>query len=214
MQTDELMQHLASAQMKLFNQRKRRALPVDTKVLTAWNALALSAFIQGARLLPEGQKYREAAKKVRDYLVTRLWDGESLHRALGKSGGIGKAGLEDYAYAARALSQWADLMNNKKDRQLAATWASTAWQKYYTATGWQRAESIGLPWQLGEPVLEDNPMPSPSAVLIQTSLELARQTNDKALRDRALSALGVGWELLRQQPFAYPTQIRLIAQVR
>jgi len=60
-------------------------------------------------------------------------------------------------------------------------------------------------------VVEDNPMPSPSATIIGVSLRLAELDPDDALKRQAVSALAISQEVLKKQPFAYVTQVQLIA---
>ncbi len=71
---------LTSASRKLLHARGKRQLPRDTKVLAAWNGLALSAFAYAARVTGEAQ-YRETAHTLRNYLVQRLWRESGLARA-------------------------------------------------------------------------------------------------------------------------------------
>jgi uncharacterized protein YyaL (SSP411 family) len=211
-----VMNGLASVRSKLYAARQSRTVPVDDKQLTAWNALALAALVQAAQLR-DGEKYQRAAQKIRNFLVNRMWDGKRLVRA--KSGGkaIAAAGLEDYAYAANALLQWALITHEKddnQDQQLARQWIQMAWQQFYTTTGWRLSDQLNLPGVFGSIMFEDNPMPSPSAVVIDTSLQLAKLSGDDQLRKRAVSALAVSQDLLKKQPFAYATQVKLIAQMQ
>jgi len=209
---DEVMTALGGARAKLFAARQSRKLPVDDKQLAAWNGLALSALVRGARTA-QGEHYRQAAHEVRDFLVKRLWDGRRLVRAKSAGNDIAAAGLEDYAYAAQGLLQWAQLTNSQQDRQLARLWIDIAWERFYTATGWRLSDQLSLPGVLGQMAFEDNPMPSPAAVVIDTSLQLAQSADDAKLRQRAINALAVSQEVLKTQPFAHATQIQLLANL-
>jgi len=145
--------------------------------------------------------------------VKRLWDGRRLVRAKSAGNDIAAAGLEDYAYAAQGLLQWAQLTNSQQDRQLARLWIDIAWERFYTATGWRLSDQLSLPGVLGQMAFEDNPMPSPAAVVIDTSLQLAQSADDAKLRQRAINALAVSQEVLKTQPFAHATQIQLLANL-
>jgi uncharacterized protein YyaL (SSP411 family) len=209
----EVMSILASVRSKLYAARQSRRIPVDDKQLTAWNGLALSAMIKGAQL-KNGKKYRQAAQKLRHFLVNQMWDGRRLLRARSGAAEIAPGGLEDYAYAARGLLQWAWFVDSEQDQQLAKQWVNIAWQRFYTSTGWQLSDQLRLPGVFGSIVVEDNPMPSPSAIIIQTSLQLAERTRDTQLRQQAMGALAVSQEILKKQPFAYATQVKLLAQLQ
>ena len=168
---EQVMSIISSAYEKLHSKRKARNLPVDTKLLTGWNGLALEALSAGATL-DGGEKYLVGAKKIRDYLVLKLWDGNRLYRARGKYGSIGKAGLEDYAYAASGLLKYAQVSGDKGELKLVRQWLDIAWRRFYSSTGWQLSDEMLLPYKMGVAIIEDNPMPSPSTTLIRTSFQL------------------------------------------
>jgi len=206
---EQIMSTISSAYQKLYNLRKTRKLPVDTKLLTAWNGLVLEALSAGAAL-KNGEKYLASARKVRDYLVLKLWDGNRLYRARGKYGSIGKAGLEDYAYAASGLLKYAQISGAKADLKLVKQWLDIAWRRFYSSTGWQLSDEMLLPYQMGVAIIEDNPMPSPSTSLIRTSFLLGRMTNDEKLNQLVLGSLEIGHDLLKEGAFSYASQIELL----
>src|SRR5579859_3842048 len=102
---EELTAKLTEAKRKLYDQRSKRIWPGrDEKILTAWNALMISAFAQAGPLLDE-PRYTAAAEKAADFLLTNLQapDGRLLRTC-----GIGtpaklNAYLEDYANLIDAL---------------------------------------------------------------------------------------------------------------
>jgi len=206
---EQVMSTISSAYQKLHAKRKLRNLPVDTKLLTGWNGMALEALSAGA-MLENGEKYSVGAKKIRDYLVLQLWDGNRLYRARGKHGAIGKAGLEDYAYAASGLLKYAQVSGDNDDLKLVRQWLDIAWRRFYSSTGWQLSDEMLLPYQMGVAIIEDNPMPSPSTALIRTSFQLGRIISDEKLNQLVLGALEIGHSLLKQQAFSYATQIELM----
>ena len=198
-----------SARKKLLKSRSQRKLPVDGKFLAAWNGLALSALVEGTKL-KGGEKYKVAARKIRDYFVNILWDGKRLWRAKGKSGELGQAGLEDYAFGAQGLLAWAQLINESpdgKDFQLAKRWVDDAWARFYDKTGWRLSDQTLLPTGYGVPFLDESPLPSPSAVLLHVSNILAIKTGDKVLKEYVDSGMSAGHSQLKQVAFDYPTQV-------
>jgi hypothetical protein len=204
-------QRYQSARKKLLQTRDRRKLPVDVKLLAAWNGLALSAFVKGAAL-PGGENYRDAAQGVRDYLVNVLWNGSRLLRAKGKAGELGQAGLEDYAFAAQGLLEWSTLTNSDKDFQLAAGWVNDAWQRFHDNTGWRLSDQTLLPSGFGVSMLDEAPLPSPSSTLLKLSLQVADRSGDKMLKARAIKALTAGHSQLTQAAFDYPSQVKLLVE--
>ena len=207
--------YFQSAREKLLKVRAQRKLPVDDKLLAAWNGLDLTALVQGAKL-PGGEKYREAAQGVRNYLVNTLWNGERLLRAKGKSakgkgGEIGQAGLEDYAFAAQGLLAWSVLTNSDEDFQLVARWVNDGWQRFHDDSGWLLSDQTLLPSGFGVSILDEGPLPSPSSTLLKVSLQVADRSGDKMLKARAKKALAAGHLQLQQAAFDYPSQVDLLA---
>jgi uncharacterized protein YyaL (SSP411 family) len=211
---DTVSQILLSAKQKLRRARQQRSLPRDAKRLAAWNGLALSALTR-ASAQPDGRRYRTAAQAVRDFLVTELWDGKTLLRAKDMSGPVGDPGLEDYAYVARGLFDWALFTDKPADMQLVNAMVAQAWRRFYGQQGWQLAENMLLRYGVGETLILDGPMPSPSAVLIDVSLKLAAHTHDTQLREQALRALNAASESVAREPFwsaSYIAGIRRVQQ--
>lgn len=202
---DEVQASLDRARGKLKAARDKRQLPRDTKRLAGWNGLALSAFAQAAKITGD-PRYHALARGVRDYLMTTLWDGRRLRRAVEDGREVGAAALEDYAYVAAGLRHWAELTGAADDYEQAAAVVRQAWARFYDKRGWRLAERTLLAANHGEDVIADSPLPSPSAVILDTSLALAARGDD-SLRRRALSALNSADELLRADPFWYASQI-------
>lgn len=207
---------LSSAREKLLNARAKRMLPVDDKYLAALNGLALAALIEGTRLT-DGQKYVAPAKNIRDYLVNVLWDGKRLLRAKGKSGEIGQASLEDYAFVSQALLSWALYNRDEKlietrDFILANQLVLGAWQRFHDKTGWRLSDQTLLPSGYGVSMLEESPLPSPSAVLLNVSIALARYTHDQPLLVKVRDSLEAGHAQLKEAAFDYPSQVSVLVK--
>ncbi|WP_455198292.1 thioredoxin domain-containing protein [Kaarinaea lacus] len=208
---------LLSARKKMLRARSQRVLPVDDKYLAAWNGLALTALVEGAKL-EGGEKYRDAARKIRDYLVNVLWDGNRLWRARGSSGELGQAGLEDYAFVAEGLLSWVDLNNKKtsvqdKDFKLVMRLVNDAWKRFHDKTGWRLSDQTLLPSGYGVPMMAESPLPSPSAVLLRISMETAHRLDDKALIEKTRKSMNAGHSQLSQVAFDYPSQVSLLAKL-
>jgi len=200
---------LIKIKSKLKKARIKRQLPIDTKQLASWNGLALSALSQaGVNFaahvgMSKDQNYKAAAKKVRNYIVSQLWDGKTLKRAKGNYGAMGNGKLEDYAYVAEGLYEYAKLTNSKQDYLLAKKIALAGWQRFFNETGWHLTDNLLLPINSGQVLLDDGALPSSSARLIRVSLLLATIHKDTALSKLALGALNNGEELINTNPFAF-----------
>jgi hypothetical protein len=208
---DKVMQVLGNAQTKLLKVRKNRTVPRDTKQLAAWNGLALQAFVQGSQI-ERGEKFKAIAQGIRDYIVDVLWDGKTLRRAITEKGSMGNETLEDYTYAAQGLWQWYQLTGNKKDLELAKQWVDIAWQRFYDNTGWHLSDTSLLPQNFGEAIIKDAPLPSPSAALIQLSLQFIKHDKPSSkqaqlLKTKVQESLSIGFDNIDAGPFYYPSQI-------
>jgi len=103
----DLQATLARGRAKLYEHRKGRIPPLtDTKVLTSWNALAISAFARAGVVLDRPDYVRRAVRAA-ELFDTRMWveDGEGtrLHRVLSE-GVVGQRGfLDDHAFLEAAF---------------------------------------------------------------------------------------------------------------
>jgi uncharacterized protein YyaL (SSP411 family) len=100
----ELEEELCASRAKLLAVREQRIHPgLDDKVLVSWNGLMIDALAHAAAALGE-ERYRQAAARAADFLLTRLRDpnGKLLHSW--RSGQARHdAYLDDYAGLANAL---------------------------------------------------------------------------------------------------------------
>jgi len=208
----EVEQHLRSVKKKLLKVRAQRNSPKDEKVLTAWNALSLTAFVAGAR---QDRKYKTAARELVQYFKSTLWDEQKkeLSRAHKNQSSLGPGTLEDYAYTAQALLAWWHLDKNQQDEQLIEQILLQAWQRFYGEQGWILAENMLLKYGSGATIISDGPLPSPSSVLVDTTYQFAQQTHNKKLKAMALGALSVGHKTLREQGYYYATQISALLKL-
>jgi uncharacterized protein YyaL (SSP411 family) len=93
----DLSAELQQIHRLLLTARTSRPRPLtDDKVLVSWNALALRAFAQAARYL-DRPDYLDAARRNAVFLISNLYNGNSLSRAWRKGTPRHTAFLEDYA---------------------------------------------------------------------------------------------------------------------
>ncbi len=111
--SNEVENQLNALKNTLSKTRKKRPHPrIDTKIITAWNGLSISALISGYQTLGH-EKYRAAATKA----AQRIWDSaysnkQGLARTIPVDNTVVDGTLEDYAYFANALLDIHDLTNN------------------------------------------------------------------------------------------------------
>ena len=106
---------------------------LDDKVLTAWNGLMIAAFARAARVLDDGARFLNDARRAAEFVRSKLWSpatGVLLRRyRKGEAGVDGYA--EDYAYLIFGLlelfqadgdPQWLEWALVMQDRQNALFW--------------------------------------------------------------------------------------------
>lgn len=168
---------------ELLQARNARILPKDTKLLASLNGLALAAYSEAADIAP---RFGQAADELRSFIVDDLWRKDELLKGISNGQTLGQADLEGYAYVASGLLRYAQLKSKKDDAVIATQIMQAAWQKFYTAGGFllEQQSRLAKPYYQG--VIEDGPLPSPSAVLIDASIS----SRDKSLKAMAVDALG------------------------
>ncbi len=196
---------LAQAAAKLRAAQRQEGLPRDEKRLAAWNGLALQAYAEAARETGDA-RYQQAARSLRKYLVTELWDGARLRRVVISGREAGRAALEDYAHVAAGLLAWAELTRKPADYETARVVAAQGWRRFYRDGGWRQGEDL-LAGAGALAAVPDGPMPAPSATLAQVSLRLSRVLGDNALRDRALSVLNGAGPAIDAEPLAHASYL-------
>ena len=106
-----------------------------------------------------------------------------------------------------AFSRWA---NTPRDAELAHRMVLAAWRDFHRSNGWQRERDPLLKGSEMHEALRDEAMPAGDAVLIEVSLELAREMNLPKLAEMTRSALNRFWEQLRAEAFFFPSRIRAL----
>ena len=205
---------------KLMQQRKTRLVPKDVKLLAGLNGLALSALTEAVDIAP---RFRLAADDLRAFILENLWQNGVLYKGLSRQQLLGQGDLESYAYIAAGLMKYSQLSGKAGDAKAgyaqvgyaqvgdaqvgdaktARKIAQLAWLKFHTPHGFllEQKSELAKPYYLG--VVEDGPLPSPSSMLIDTSLKLG----DKALQHNARAALADGEALQRHGLFVHASQV-------
>lgn len=193
---------LRSALKKLRLARSSQALPKDIKVNTGLNGLALSALSAAARIDPA---YRAAARRLFTFMNHRLVPAGQVIKSLSKGRRVAGAELEDYAYAAQGMMDYAAVSGDQAAREAGLRIAREAWAKFAVGNGWRREQQPLLANLKPEAVLADGATASPSAVLLRVSLKL----DDPVLKLRAYEALQWQSQAMVRDVFSYPSQLQV-----
>ncbi|MEE9157466.1 MAG: thioredoxin domain-containing protein, partial [Gammaproteobacteria bacterium] len=94
---------IADSKANLYRARSRRPPPFrDEKILTAWNALMISAYARASFVL-SNQEYLDRAVRAANFLLTHLFVDDNLFRAHKEGKPEHDAYLDDYAFLTAAL---------------------------------------------------------------------------------------------------------------
>ncbi len=185
---EDEVETLGRAKKKLYQARLERPRPAtDTKVLTSWNGLAISALAFSAVVLSE-DGYVQAAEEAAEFILRELKKGKRLlRRFAGGEAGL-EGTLEDYSFLVQGLI---DLFEATADPK----WLSEAIGLTKTMVDdFEDKEAGGfflttgkVPARLKESY--DGPTPSGNAVAAVSLARLAELTGDQGFRKKAESTV-------------------------
>ncbi len=175
--------------------RSHKSYPfIDTKILTSWNSMVISALTVASKI---DRKYgKEAIQRLEQLLQYMYVDGRLYHQMLpGKPLKV-KALFEDYAFLIDALVNAYEIEYTKRYISLAQKLAKEAIQKFYDTGSWYLSDDAyrtpGSPY--------DSAYASPAAIMTRALFKLALQTDDHSLYDTARTALLHNPTLLQRYP--------------
>lgn len=202
-------QQLLEARQALLAARQKRIAPhTDTKIITAWNGLMISAFARAAQVLnvPE---YALRAQAAAEFLLTKMRKGDRLQRSALDGVVSGTAYLDDYAFLAAGLL---DLY----EATFEVRWLQEAIKLHQTLATYfwdQHAGGFFLTPHDGEALLArekpnyDGPEPSGNSVAVLNLLRLAEFTSDDRYRRMAQKAVIAFAGQLSQAPTSMPRML-------
>jgi len=200
-------QRLAQVDALLLAARgERPAVPVDDKVVTAWNGYMITTLALAGRVLDE-PRYLAAAVAAAEFIGTRLLDKDAtlLYRDW-RDGVRGVAGFcEDYAAMAEALlalyrvsgdRDWLLQARDLADAMLARFWDNAG-------GGFFNAAADTELW-LREKPLADGAAVSANGVALHVLLDLAQLTGAARFRERSRETASWAGAQLADAPAAMP----------
>jgi uncharacterized protein len=187
---------------KLLSAREKRIRPGrDEKVLTSWNSLMITAFIEGYRVLKE-PKYLHAALRATNFIFDNLMKDGRLLRTWGQGKAKLNGYLDDYAYFVQTLLDLAEVDANPKwlkeaDRLseilLEQFWDTKDGGLFYTSA--DHEELVTRPKSH-----YDGAIPSGASVAVFDLLRLSRLTGKKNYEERALELLKLYMPFMARVP--------------
>jgi uncharacterized protein YyaL (SSP411 family) len=202
---DGLTADLANDRARLLAARDQRVPPgKDTKVLTSWNGLMITALAEGSRVLKD-ERYLDAAGRAAAFLLNSLRrpDGRLLHTYKDGQAKL-DAYLDDYAdlidgltrlYEASGVAKWLDAAFSLAALMIDDFFDPSDGGFFYTG----RHHETLIARQKDA---YDNATPSGNAMAATALLRLGSLTGSEMFTDRGLSALRAVQVVMERAPSA------------
>ena len=198
---EDVRKDLASAEKKLYQARLQRPTPfVDKTVYTSWNALAISAYLEAARVL-QLEDPRAFALKTLDRILTEGWSKEAglahvIAYADQKEARQRVAGvLDDYAFLTHACVDAWQATGNLRYYNAAMEIAEAMIERFYDATGGgffdteiPKGEVLGALSARRKP-LQDTPTPAGNPAAAAALLRLEALSGREDFHEKAEDTL-------------------------
>ncbi|MGN6591611.1 MAG: thioredoxin domain-containing protein [Terriglobales bacterium] len=200
---------LAEARQILYAARRQRPLPpTDTKILTAWNGLMISALAQAGAVWEE-PRYVRAAQAAAEFLAAgrRAADGGLLRTA--EVAGF----VEDHALLIEGLLDLYEADWNPRWREWAHELQRQQETRFAAADGgyFSSSEDANLFLRLRDDY--DGAEPSPNSVAVSNLLRLDLLYEHEGWRERAEKLVASFAVRLRESPQALPQMAGMLAAV-
>src|SRR5271170_1777730 len=201
MSAEDAERELASAKQKLLVARAQRPTPyIDKTIYTSWNALAISAYLDAARVLDLAGP-RQFALRTLDRLLNEGWEQErGLAHVIAYSEDAGErrfvAGvLDDYAFLLHALLDAWEATGSRKYYDASVEIGEGMIARFYDATGGAffdtqitRSPVLGALSARRKP-LQDTPTPAGNSAAAAALLRLEALSGRADFREKAEDTL-------------------------
>ncbi len=200
---------VAQGNALLYEARAKRPPPItDTKVLTAWNGLMLSAFARGAQVLGE-ERYREVAIRTARFLLDHCRKEDRLYRtwADGRPGTPGV--LSDYAFLAAGLLDLYEATHDPQWLEEAMALHRTLQQQFWDAEqgGYYTTAADAEKLLAREKPGYDGAEPSGNSVALLNLLRLHELTGRNRYREMAEKGFAAFGRTMSRSPMAVPLML-------
>ena len=200
--------HLLAILKKLKGLGKAKAVPRDDKINAGLNGLALSALSLAGQGVP---RFEQAAHALHGFIDKQMQVRGTLLKTRAGAGRTARqfadAELDDYAYVAAGLADYARVFKRPEAERLARRWVQKAWQQFFSAAGWLREARPLLATMRPQAAIEDGALPSASLRLMATTLSLGPE---KAQTQHLRQAMALTVLAMRKRPFDYPSALNVL----
>ncbi len=202
------LQQLALVKERLRVYREHRQKPyLDTKVITAWNALMIETLVLGSEVLGD-DRYAQSAERAAELIWNRLRDNNGrLYRILldGKRNELGK--LRDYAYLTQAAIRLYDRTDKRLWLERAESLAKAMNDEFWdeTSGGYFSVAKNDMPQLvIRQKDRFDEGLPSGNSVAAMSFALLYQRTGKLMYSKRAEQIIDVFAAEINSSPSAFP----------
>lgn len=189
---------IVTTRERLLAARLQRPAPyIDRTIYTSWNAMAVSAYLDAARVL-DLREPRTFALKTLDRLLNKAWDAEGLAHVVAYADGLdGKrvaGGLDDYAFLTLAALDGWEATGERKYYDAALEIGEAMVARFYDATGGgffdaeHTENALGVLKARRKP-LQDTPTPAGNPAASAALLRLEALSGRTEFREKAEDTL-------------------------
>ncbi len=206
---DALREKMAGLKRTMLDVRSKRVRPsLDDKVLTSWNALMISAFAQGYRILGD-ERYRDAAVEASTFIVTDMKRDGKLLRTHRKGESHRPAYLDDYACMIVALADVYEATFDAVWLREADALAKTMIDEFWDAedAGFYRTSGDHKNLLVRTKPSQDSAVPSGNSMAAFGLLRLAKFLDNRDYYEKARLLLEANHRLLSEYPRAVPRML-------
>ncbi len=196
---------LEEGRQKLYAEREKRVKPNrDEKILTSWNGLMISSFVDGFKITGE-KRYLVAAEEAARFILQEMRKDGHLMRVFNKGKCQVKGYSEDYSFFIQALldlyeatfdTGWlkeADDLNRRMIRQY--------WDERNGGFFFSGKENESLIARSKNPY--DHVIPSANSIAVFNFIRLSYLTGDESLKQKAEQTLRLFYNFLDQHPSGF-----------
>ncbi len=205
----ELEKMFEEGRQKLYDVREKRVKPNrDEKILTSWNGLMISSFVDGFKTTGN-EKYLNGAKEATRFILKSMRRDGNLMRVYNKGKCQVKGYSEDYAFFIQALMdlyeatfemEWlkeAEELNRQMIRQF--------WDERDGGFFFSGKENESLIARSKNPY--DHVIPSANSIAVFNLIRLSSLTGEESLKQKAEQTLRLFFNLLDQHPSGFPQML-------
>lgn len=205
MSAREFDARIESVDSKLQQIRQKKKKPRrDEKVIAAWNALAVSSFVRGYRVLGK-EEYLTAARRCAHFMLSEMYQGKRFHRIWARGKAKEAGCLDDYTLCVQALLDLGEIDTSEnwlsKARELNQI-VLNEFRDKKNGTFFYTGESQGQPLTRTKS-LHDNVLPSGTAVETVNLIRLSELSESDELKQLAGEALSSCESAMRENPMGY-----------